>query len=106
MNDCGYWDYIHYSKEDSQVILLKHKILTGKERIDSQLFFQLPTDSHRLRGHSMKVFMPRCSTTARRTFFSARVISNWNTLSQRVIEAPSVNAFKNRLERHWSDMGI
>jgi len=41
-----------------------------------------------------------------RTFFSSRVIGSWNSLPQHVIEATSVNAFKNRLDKHWSDMGI
>jgi len=31
-------------------------ILTGKERVDSQSFFHLATDSHNLRGHSLKLF--------------------------------------------------
>ena len=71
------------------------KILTGKERIDSRSFFQLATDSHNLRGHSLKLFLPRCSTTVRKTFFSTRVVSYWNAL----IEDPSVNSFKNRLDK-------
>lgn len=54
-----------------------YKILTGKERVDSQMFFQLATDTHSLRGHSKKLFVPRCSTTARKSFFSIRVISSW-----------------------------
>ena len=83
-----------------------YKILTGKERADNQRFFQLATDSHGLRGHQLKLFMPRCSTTAHRTFFSSSVIGSWNSLPQHVIEAQSVNAFKNRLDRHWSDMGL
>jgi len=82
-----------------------YNILTGRERVDSQLFFQLATDSHNLRGHSLKLFLPRCSTTARRTF-SARVVSHWNSLLHHVVEAPSLNAFKNRLDKYWSDMGV
>jgi len=46
---------------------------------------QLATNSHGLRGHELKLFMPRCSTTARRTFFSSRVIGSWNSLPQHVI---------------------
>jgi len=59
-----------------------------------------------LRGHSMKVFKPRCRTTVRQHFFSLRIVNEWNKLPQTVIEATSVNAFKNRLDRHWSDMGV
>jgi len=33
-------------------------------------------------------------------------VNEWNKLPQTVIEATSVNAFKNRLDRHWSDMGV
>jgi len=79
------------------------KILTGKERVDSQSFFQLATASHNLRGHSLKLFLPRCSTTVRKMFFSTRVVSHWNALPQHVIVSPSVNSFKNRLDKHWSD---
>jgi len=83
-----------------------YKILTGKERVNSQLFFQLAGDSHNLRGHPLKLFLPRFSRTARRTFFSTRVISYWNSLPCHVVEASSVNAFKNRLDKYWSDMGV
>jgi len=83
-----------------------YKILTGKERVDSQLFCQSATDSHNLRGHSLKLFLPRCSTTARRTFFSTTVVSHWNSLPHHVVKAPSVNAFKNRLDKYWSDMRV
>jgi len=58
-----------------------------------------------LRGHSLKLYKPRCHTTLRQNFFSIRVINEWNKLPQFVIEAPSVNAFKNRLDKHRSDMG-
>lgn len=81
------------------------KILTGKERVNKEAFFTLAPDNHGLRGHSLKLFLPRCGATIRRTFFSVRIVSVWNGLPQYVIEAPSTNAFKNRLDKHWSDMG-
>ena len=72
------------------------KILTGKERIYFKKFFKLA-------GHSLKLYKPRCHTTLRQNFFSIRVINEWNKLPQSVIKAPSVNAFKNRLDKYWSD---
>ena len=81
------------------------KILTGKERIDFKKFFELADTTSWLRGHSLKLYKPRCHTTLRQNFFSIRVINEWNKLPQSVIEAPSVNAFKNRLDKYWSDMG-
>jgi len=77
----------------------------GKERIDFKKFFELADTTSWLRGHSLKLYKPRCHTTLRQNFFSIRVINEWNKLPQSVIEAPSVNAFKNRLDKYWSDMG-
>jgi len=42
-----------------------YNTLTGKKRVDSQIFLQLATDTHSLPGHSKKLFVPICSTTAR-----------------------------------------
>jgi len=40
-------------------------------------------------------------------FFNQRVLTDWNQLPQYVVDAPSTNAFKNRLDKFWSDdMGI
>ena len=43
---------------------------------------------------------------SRKYFFSNRVVRHWNGLKQQIVDAQSVNAFKNRLDRHWKDMGI
>ena len=51
-----------------------YKILNGKERADTAKFFQLAPDTHGLRGHSQKLFKPRCRTTVRKRFFSNRLI--------------------------------
>jgi len=36
----------------------------------------------------------------RQNFFSLRIVNEWNKLPQDVVEASSVNMFKNRLDRH------
>ena len=82
-----------------------YKILTGKEKVDAGQFFQLADTGYNLRGHSFKLAIARSHTEVRRHFFSQRVIRNWNNLPQKVIDAPTVNVFKNRLDKHWKDMG-
>jgi len=82
------------------------KILTGREHVNHSNFFELANVTSGLRGHSLKLFKPRCRTTVRQNFFSLRIINEWNKLSQDVVEASSVNMFKNRPDRHWQDMGI
>jgi len=43
--------------------------------------------------------------TSHQNFFSQRIVYEWNKLPQVVIEATLVNGFKNKLDRHWKDMG-
>ena len=57
----------------------------------------------RTRGHNFKLVKPRCMTSLRQHFFSQRVIERWNNLPPMIAEAPSVNAFKNRLDRLMKD---
>ena len=83
-----------------------YKILTGRERVNPETFFTRATTTGKLRGHHLKLFVPRCRTNTRKQFFSVRVVSHWNGLPSKVVEAESVNSFKNRLDGHWKDMGI
>ena len=82
------------------------KILTGREHVNYSKFFELADVTSGLRGHSLKLFKPRCHTAVRPNFFSLRIVNEWKKLTQDVVEAPSTNTFKNRLDRHWHDMGI
>ena len=78
------------------------KIITGREKVDREEFFRLAEDRYNMRGHSMRLFKPRVRTTQRQHAFSVRVVDSWNRLPKEVIEATSVNDFKNRLDTHWS----
>ena len=52
------------------------------------------------RGHSLKLFHQQWRKSIRGNFFTLRVARTWNSLPS-VVEAPSLNAFKNRLDRVW-----
>jgi len=55
----------------------------------------------------MKIYKPRCRNVLRKNSFSLRVIDDWNSLPQSVVNASSVNDFKNKLDKFWNtDMGI
>ena len=54
----------------------------------------------RTRGHSYKLLKKSSSTSQSQTFFSMRVVNSWNSLPDLVVTAPSVNAFKCRLDAH------
>jgi len=38
----------------------------------------------------------------RRHCFTVRVVCKWNSLPSDVVNAPSINAFKSRVDKHWS----
>ena len=69
-----------------------------KEKIDSNQFFQRNNQDRESRGHSKKLFQQRSRLNVRKYSFSQRVVGPWNKLPQQVIDAPSVNAFKNRYD--------
>jgi len=81
------------------------KILSGKN-VDSKTFFQLAESSQHTRGHSLKLYKRHCRLDSRKFFFSQRVVNSWNSLPQHIVEAPSVNPFKKRLDDYNHDMGL
>ena len=81
-----------------------YKILTGKENIENNKFFEL-SDNHIILEDSMKISVKRSRLNVRKFFFSQRVILHWNSLPEYVVTAPSMNTFKNWLDKHWTDMG-
>lgn len=50
------------------------------------------------RGHRDKLFVTQSSTNRKLSFFSTRVVTVWNELPSHVIEAPSLDVFKRRLD--------
>ena len=56
-----------------------------------------------LRGHEYKLMKRHCHSQLRANFFSFRVVNLWNRLPCDVIAAPSVNAFKCRFDKHWTN---
>ena len=53
------------------------------------------------RGHSLKLAKHRSRLELRKNVFTSRGVNVWNSLTEQVISAPSVNAFENRLDKLW-----
>ena len=78
------------------------KIMKGLVRMETQDLFT-PIENSKTRGHSSRVRKGKAVITQRRSSFSQRVINDWNSLPADVIDAPTLNAFKNRLDEHWEN---
>ena len=77
------------------------KILTEKVKTDPEQFFELASQD-RTRGHHLKLRKRRSRTIMRLKFFANRVVSQWNSLPEEIVEATSTNVFKNKLDLHWA----
>ena len=73
------------------------KMLKSKDRVDFNLFFQIQS-SNRTRGHNCRIVKQRSHLDIRKYLFSRRIVNTWNSLPQTVVDADSVNSFKNRLD--------
>jgi len=51
------------------------------------------------RGHSLKLLKTWCTKYVRKYFFSYRVINRWNGLTKDIVNSPSINSFKNKLQK-------
>ena len=50
--------------------------------------------------------MERCKYDIRKYFFTVRIMSVWNSLPESVIQANTINTFKNRLDKFWAKQDI
>lgn len=78
-------------------LIITYRIIHNHFDSDMDSLYSFNTDE-RLRGHSLKLSKEKFHTTSRQQFLSNRVFSDWNTLTDEIVTAPTLNAFKNRLD--------
>ena len=78
-----------------------YKIVTGNLDVAASQFFDMQGRAA-TRGHSLKLRRRRATHHFRNMAFSNRVVGPWNNLPDHVVSAPSVNAFKKRLDQYWA----
>ncbi len=78
-----------------------YNLFHGNLNLPLEEFFDAPAVNH-LRGHQFNVRQPRFQLARRQAAFAVREVGPWNRLPPFVAEAPSLKAFKERLDGCWA----
>jgi len=81
-----------------------YKLLTNTYD-DNTVQLDINSDK-RTEGHTKKLLVRRCRYDVRKYSFSIRITNIWNSLPDEIISAPTVNIFKNRLDRFCAEQEV
>ena len=83
-----------------------YKLMTGKydyEIVDFMPKQHESSSSLPTRGLYLKFYRQRAEKNLRNNFLSLRITSYWNSLRDKVVQAPNTKTFESRLDQYWKE---
>ena len=71
--------------------------------VSTNSVFEFANNS-RLRGHTFKINKQHTNKSKYKNFFSNRIVNNWNRLPKEIVNAESLNEFKNKFDEFNKDI--
>ena len=93
--------YRRYGGDMIEVFKFSHDFYETNKLLD---FEKAPP--HNIRGNPFKIIKQNCKKDVRKYYFKYRVIEQWNNLPLHIVIAPSLNVFKNRIDKLWGRDGV
>ena len=81
-------------------MILMYTIVQVMVRVDYKNLLTIRTVT-KTRVHNYKIYKVHATRLSRKNNFAQKCVNDWNSLPMEVVNAPSINTFKNRLDSHW-----
>ena len=105
---CGLLQFFSHSfschQQSLVLLLLRENLIKGAYKQEGEWQFTR-VDSDRIRGKGFKMRQGRFRLDIRRKLFTQRVMMHWNRLPMEAVDAPSLEAFKARLDVALGSLG-